>query len=53
MADNDQTREEVVTAAITAVETKYGEDAWDQITATCLKLIAVNTAMLVDSAPTT
>ena len=47
--ESDPTREETVTANITAVETKYGEEAWEQIYAVCLKDISVSTAMLVDA----
>jgi len=51
MADPTPTREDVVTANITAVEAKYGPEAWDQIMTVLLKDISVSLAMLVDNTP--
>jgi len=48
MAD-DPTRVETVQAHIEAVEEKHGPEAWNQITAVCLKDISESLAMLVDA----
>lgn len=50
MADTE-TRQDVVEANITAVETKYGTEAWPQIQTQLLKDISISLAMLVDSTP--
>lgn len=49
MADSEETRVEEVTANITAVETKRGAEAWNQIYAQLLKDINISLAMLVDA----
>lgn len=43
------TREETVTANITAVETAYGAENFLRVIATCVKDMSVSLAMLVDA----
>jgi hypothetical protein len=49
MADETPTREDVVTANITAVESKYGAESYLRIITQCAKDISVSLAMLVDN----
>ena len=46
------TREETVTANITAVESKYGPESYLRIITQCAKDISVSLAMLVDNGTT-
>jgi len=49
MSDNTETRQDTVEANVEAVETKYGDGAWNQIMVQLLKDINISLAMLVDN----
>ena len=53
MADDTSTRVDTVTAHITAVKAKHGDEGWDQIMSVCLQDISLSLAMLVDAGATT
>jgi len=48
MADNTETRQDVVEANIEEVVGIYGDENWIKLLAVCLKDISVSLAMLVD-----
>ena len=49
MSDPAPTREDTVKANVTAVENKYGPEAWPQIQTQILKDINISLALLVDA----
>ena len=49
MAGETETRQAAVEAAIAAVKSKYGGEAWPQIMTELLTEISVSLAMLVDA----
>ena len=49
MSDPTPTRQETVEANIEAIETKYGDGAWNQIFAQLLKDINISLAILCDN----
>ena len=53
MADETETRSDVVDANNKATIAKYGPEAWNQIYAQLLTDISVSLAMLVDAGTTT
>ena len=52
MSDPTPSRQDTVEANVEAVETKYGDGAWNQIQTQLLKDISISLAMLVDNSGT-
>ena len=49
MAEETPTREDTVTANLTAIKAKYGDEAWPQIQVQLLTDINLSLALLVDA----